>query len=91
MNYFDSGFVGKQHNPLNDAYNTAKIKFDQNPFNKLICHLYNKCKMCNETKYYQYFSKKDSRYKNICLDCAAEKSRLKKERSELRRIQSVNQ
>ena len=102
IDYVDLGFVGEQHNALNDAYNTARIlnflfnksayiKFDQNPFDKLICHLYKICKKCNETKYYLKFSKNNNdQYKNICLECASEKNKLKNERRALRRIESVN-
>lgn len=95
MNYVDRGFIGKNHNAYNDAYNTAKIlrylfdksakvKFDHNPFEKLICHLYKGCSKCKEIKYYKDFTMSKGKIKNICCHCTAEKKQLRRERKELR-------
>jgi len=95
MNYVDHGFIGKNHNALNDAYNTAKIlrflfnksakvSFDHNPFEKLICPLYKECSKCNEVKYYKDFAKSKGKIKKVCWKCLDEKNRIRRELKELR-------
>ncbi|PJO43399.1 3'-5' exonuclease [Lysinibacillus xylanilyticus] len=97
MNMVDHGFIGKNHNALNDAYNTAKIlrflfdksakvNFDHNPFERLICHLYKECSKCKKIQYYMDFTMSKGKIKNICSQCSAEKKQMKRERREQREL-----